>query len=144
MHKLGLVLRTLCWILVWFRWINILLIHIHNCDQHSMTQHSQYNELFNYLNQQFFDIIQYMQYIDHGNLVYKVDSLVQSSLSSSLVLTLIQDFFLWSILRLLNCNTLASVDILYLCISWWSYLERGSYQEVEYKGSQTSKHEHLE
>ena len=32
--------------------------------------------------------------MDHGDLVYKVDSLVQSSLSSSLVLTLIQDFFL--------------------------------------------------
>jgi len=29
--------------------------------------------------------------MDHGSLVYKVDNLVQSSLLSSLVLTLIQD-----------------------------------------------------
>jgi len=38
--------------------------------------------------------------MDHDSLVYKVDKLVQSSL----MLTLIQGSFLWSALRLLNCN----------------------------------------
>ena len=37
-------------------------------------------------------------------LVYKVDNPIQSSLSSSLVLTLIQSFIHWSTLRSLNCN----------------------------------------
>jgi len=42
------------------------------------------------------NIIQYVGTLrqTHGCLVYKIDNLVQSSLSSSLVLTLIQDFFL--------------------------------------------------
>jgi len=42
--------------------------------------------------------------MDHGSLVYKVNNLVQSSLLSSFVLTLIQDSFLESTLRSLNCN----------------------------------------
>jgi len=43
---------------------------------------------------------------DHKVLVYKVDYSVQSSLSSSLVLTLIQGSFSWSTLRSWVCNSL--------------------------------------
>jgi len=39
------------------------------------------------------------------DLVYKIDYFVQSSLSSSLVLTLIQDSFNWPTLRSCDCNT---------------------------------------
>ena len=52
--------------------------------------------------------------MDHGSLVYKTDNLVQSSLSSSLVLNLIQDLFPWSTLRLLNYNIKHIVIISFL------------------------------
>ena len=42
--------------------------------------------------------------MDHGVLVYKIDNPVQSSLLSSLVLTLIQDSFTWSTLKSCDCN----------------------------------------
>ena len=42
--------------------------------------------------------------INQGLLVYKVDNPVQSSLLSSLILTLIQGFSLWLVLRSLSCN----------------------------------------
>ena len=41
---------------------------------------------------------------DPGDLVYKIDSLLQSSLLSFLVLTPIQDSIYWSTLRFLSCN----------------------------------------
>ena len=42
--------------------------------------------------------------MDHGSLVYKVDNLVQNSLLSSLVLTLIQGSSYQPTLRYLSCN----------------------------------------
>jgi len=42
--------------------------------------------------------------MDHKLVVYKVDSLIQSSLLSSLVLTLIQGSIHWSTLRSLSHN----------------------------------------
>jgi len=48
--------------------------------------------------------------MDHGSLVYKVDNLIQSSLLSSLILTLIQDFSYRSILRSLSHNMVCSLE----------------------------------
>ena len=42
--------------------------------------------------------------MDHVDLVYKVDYLIQSSLLSSLMLTLIQGSFSWSTLSSWVCN----------------------------------------
>ena len=42
--------------------------------------------------------------MDYELLVYKVDNSAQSSLLSSLVLTLIQDFTYWSTLKSLSYN----------------------------------------
>ena len=45
--------------------------------------------------------------MDHRLLVYKIDNPVQSSLLSSLVLTLIQDSSSWLTLKSWVCNTIS-------------------------------------
>ena len=55
--------------------------------------------------------------MDHVDLVYKVDYLVQSSLLSSLMLILIQGSFSWSTLRSWVCNSSHALNIIILVSS---------------------------